>query len=177
MWFSKGWQGCSTDFLREILISWGKPCQPKKNPILSDTFNQIFILFLIGFRIGPPKLHVRYRIGLPKMHRQFRIGPSKMHRRFRIGPAKMHRRFRIGPPLVSLNLLPPELHRQGIMLTNAIVKEKQQNNLFEIEWWIYPLERSHGKNPRGWRGCIHHYTPSTFPHNVPMHNRNWMNPK
>ena len=42
-------------------------------------------------------------------------------------------RFRIGPPQVSLNLLPPEFHRQGILLTFAIMKEKQQNNLFEIE--------------------------------------------
>ena len=46
----------------------------------------------------------------------------------------MHRRFRIGPPQVSLNLLPPEFHRRGFLLTFAIMKEKQHNNLFEIEW-------------------------------------------
>ena len=53
--------------------------------------------FLIGFRIGLPKLHRRFRIALPKMHR-----------RFRIGPLKMHRQFRISPPQVSLNLFPKE---------------------------------------------------------------------
>ena len=50
-----------------------------------------------------------------------------MNGRFRIGPRKIHRRFCIGPPQVSLNLLPPELHRRGIMLTIASMKEKQQN--------------------------------------------------
>ena len=63
----------------------------------------------------------------------FRIGLPKMHRLFRIGPPKMHRRFHISPPQGSLNLLQPELHRRGIMMTIAILKEKQQNNLFEIE--------------------------------------------
>ena len=51
---------------------------------------------------------------------------------FRIGPPKMHRRFHIGPPQVSLNLLPQEFNSLGILLTIAIMKEKQQNNLFEI---------------------------------------------
>jgi len=55
------------------------------------------------------------------------------HRRFRIGLPKIHRRFRIGPPHVFLNLLPQEFHRWGILLTIAIMKEKQQNNLFEID--------------------------------------------
>ena len=73
------------------------PCQPEENPVLPDSFTQIYILFLIGFRIGPPKMHRRFRIGLPKIHR-----------RFRIGPRKIHRRFRIGPPQVTLNLLLPE---------------------------------------------------------------------
>ena len=68
------------------------------------------------------------------MHRWFRIGLQKIHWRFRIGPPKMHWRFRIGPPQVSLNLLPPEFHTPGILLTIAIMIEKQQNNLFEIEW-------------------------------------------
>ena len=31
-----------------------QPCQPKENPVLPDSFTQIYILFLIGFRIGPP---------------------------------------------------------------------------------------------------------------------------
>ena len=67
------------------------------------------------------------------MHRRFRIGLPKMHRRFRNGPPKMHRRFCIGLPQVSLNLLPQEFHSRGNLLTIAVMKEKQQNNLFEIE--------------------------------------------
>ena len=46
-----------------------QPCQPKENPVLPDSFTQIYIIFLIGFRIGPPKMHRRFRIGLPKIHR------------------------------------------------------------------------------------------------------------
>ena len=75
------------------------PASLGENPVLPDLFTQIYILFLIGFRIGPPK-----------MPRRFRIGPPKMHRRFRIGLPKIHRRFRIGPPQVTLNLLLPEFN-------------------------------------------------------------------
>ena len=103
-------------------ISWGTAALPaEENPVLADSFTQSYILFIIGFRIDPPK-----------MHREFRIGLHKIHGWFRIGPPKIHRRFRIGPPQVSLNLLPPEFHRRGIMLTIANMTEKQQNNLFEI---------------------------------------------
>ena len=42
--------------------------------------------FLIGFCIGPPKMHGGFRIGLSKIHGRFRIGPPKIHRGFRIGP-------------------------------------------------------------------------------------------
>ena len=70
------------------------------------------------------------------MHGRFRIGLSKIHRRFCIGPPKIYRWFRIGPPQVSLNFLPPEFHERGIMMTIIIMKEKQQKNLFEIEWRI-----------------------------------------
>ena len=73
-------------------------CQPKENPVDPNSFTQIYILFLIGFRIGPSKMHRQFRIGLPKIHRQFRIGPPKIHRR-----------FRIGPPQVYLNLLLPDI--------------------------------------------------------------------
>ena len=52
-------------------------CQPEENPVLADSFTQIYILFLIGFRIGPPKMHRRFRIGLPKMHIRFGIGPPE----------------------------------------------------------------------------------------------------
>ena len=82
-------------------------------------------------------MHSRFCIGLPKINRWFCIGPPKMHRRFRIGPPKMHRRFHIGPYQVSLNLLPPEFYRWGILLPIAIMKEKQQNNLVEIECPIF----------------------------------------
>ena len=59
------------------MIQPWQPCQPKENPVLPDSFTQIYILFLIGFRIGPPKMHRRFRIGLPKIHRRFRIGPPE----------------------------------------------------------------------------------------------------
>ena len=40
-----------------------QPCQPEENPILPDSFTQIYILFLIVFRIGPSKIHRGFRIG------------------------------------------------------------------------------------------------------------------
>ena len=100
-WFSGGWQGCSEGFPRAKPEKnpEEQPCQPKEYPILPDSFTQIGILFPIGFRIGPPK-----------MHRPFRIGLQKILRRFRTGPPNIHRRFRIVPPQVTLNLLPPEFH-------------------------------------------------------------------
>ena len=90
-----------------------QPCQPKENPVLPDSFTQIYILFLIGFRIGPPKIHRRFRIGL-----------SKIHRRFRIGPPKIHRRFRIGPTQNTLNLLLPELHSRWILVYHGYYARK-----------------------------------------------------
>ena len=33
-----------------------QPYQPEENPVLPDSFTQIYILFLIGFRIGPPQV-------------------------------------------------------------------------------------------------------------------------
>ena len=36
---SKGWQGCSEE----------QPCQPEENPVLPDSFTQIFILFPTQF--------------------------------------------------------------------------------------------------------------------------------
>ena len=36
-----------------------QPCQPGENPVLPHSFTQIYILFPIGFRIGPPKIHRR----------------------------------------------------------------------------------------------------------------------
>ena len=67
------------------------------------------------------------------MHRRFRIGLPKIHRQLCFGPPKMHRWFFICPLQVSLNLLPPEFHRREFVLSITIMKEKQQNNLFEIE--------------------------------------------
>ena len=52
-----------------------------------------------------------------------------------IGPPKIHRRFCIGLPQVFLNLLPAH-HNSTVgefWCTMAIMKEKQQNFLFEIE--------------------------------------------
>ena len=31
-----------------------EPCQPEENPVLPDSFTYIYILFPIGFHIGPP---------------------------------------------------------------------------------------------------------------------------
>ena len=73
------------------------PARGKLHPY--RLFTHIYILFLIGFRIGPSKMHRHFRIGLPKIHILFRIGPPKTHKR-----------FRIGPPQVTLNLLLPEFH-------------------------------------------------------------------
>ena len=89
---------------------------------LAGLLRGIYILFIIGFRIGPPKMHRRFLIRLPKIRRRFCISPPKMHRRFRIGPHQ-----------VSLNLLLPEFNRWGILLTIAIMNEKQQNHIFGIE--------------------------------------------
>ena len=105
--FSEGWQGCSEGNPEE------QPCQPEENSVLSDSFTQIYILFLIGFRIGPPKMHWRFRIGLPKIHR-----------RFRIGPPKIHRLFRIGPPQVTLNLIMLEFHSRWILVYHGYYGRK-----------------------------------------------------
>ena len=32
-----------------------QPCQPEENLVLPESFNYIYILFQIGFHIGPPK--------------------------------------------------------------------------------------------------------------------------
>ena len=61
-----------------------------------------WLRFLIGFLIGPPKMHGRFRIGLPKNHRQFRIGP----------------------PQVSLNLLLPEFHSRWILVYHGYYVRK-----------------------------------------------------
>ena len=42
---------------KPMAIPEEQPCQPKENPVLPDSFNQIYIIFLIGFRIGPPIMH------------------------------------------------------------------------------------------------------------------------
>ena len=101
-----------------------QPCQPEENPVLPDSLTQIYILFLITFHIGPPKMHRRFHIGLPKIHRRFRTGHSKFHWR-----------FHIGPPLLRL---PSIFSCQNSTVseswcTMAIMKEKQQNFLFEIQ--------------------------------------------
>ena len=55
----------------------GSPASQRKNLVLPDPFTQIYIQFLIGFRIGPPKMHRLFRIGRPKTYRRFRIGPTE----------------------------------------------------------------------------------------------------
>ena len=90
-----------------------QPCQPKENPVFPDYFTQIYILFIIGLRIGPPK-----------MHRLFCSGVSKIHSKFRIGPPKIHRRLRIGPPQVTLKLLLPEFHSRWILVYHGYYARK-----------------------------------------------------
>ena len=75
MGFSKGWQGYSEGFPKE------QPCNPEENPVLPDSFAQIYIPFQIGFRIGPPKMHRWFCIGLPNIHKWFCIDPPKIQRR------------------------------------------------------------------------------------------------
>ena len=111
-----------------------QPCQSKENPIFPHSFTQIYIILLIGFCIGPPKMHRWFRIGPSKIHRLFCIGPPKNHRWFPIGPPQIHKRLGIGPPQVSLNLLPPEFNRQGILFTIGIMKEKQQKNILKYNY-------------------------------------------
>ena len=127
MGFSKGWHGCIKGFPEggaqgkswgAALTALGKPCH--------DLFTQFYIIFLICFHIGPPKMHWRFRIVLPKIHRLFPIYLPKMHRQ-----------FRIDPPHVFLQLFWAEFHKLGILLTIAIMNEKQQNNLFEISDFLW----------------------------------------
>ena len=104
-------------------------CQPKENPVLSDSFTQIYILFLIGFRIGLPKMQRRVHISLPKIHKRFRIGVLKCID----GSVLAHLRF----PSTFSN----KNYSWGILLTIAIMKEKQHNNLFEIGWKLLYSEK------------------------------------
>ena len=105
-----------------------QPCQPEENPVLPDSFTQIYILFLIVFRIGPPKMHRRFRICLPKMH-IIPYWPSWI---------------RIDPPESVLALLnpywpslirigPPEMHRLGLLMYPVYYVRKALKILFEIE--------------------------------------------
>ena len=79
------------------------------------------------------KLHGRVRIDPPKMHGRLRIGLPQMHGRFHIGLSKLHGRLRMVQTIPTfgfpLNLLPLVFYH---WVTIAIMKEKQQNNLFEI---------------------------------------------
>ena len=98
-----------------------QPCQPEKNHVLPDSFTEIYILFPIGFRIGPPKLHRRFRNGLPKIHRQFHIGPPEIHRGSVLALLRLPSIFSCKNSTVG-----------EFWSTMTIMKEKQQNFLFEI---------------------------------------------
>ena len=75
MGFSEDWQECYEGKAQGNPKE--QPCQPEDNPVLPDSVIQIYILFLICFRIGPPKMQRRFCIGLSKIHRQFYIGPTE----------------------------------------------------------------------------------------------------
>ena len=76
-------------------------CQHKENPVLSNSFTQIYNLFVIGVRIGPPLMHIRFHISCPKINKRFCIGPPIMQKWFCIGPVQFF-----------FNLLPPGFHRR-----------------------------------------------------------------
>ena len=82
-----------------------QPYQPMENNVLPDSFTKIYIIFLIGFRIGPPKMHIRFRIGRPRLHRRFRIGrPESV-----LASLNLY-----WPSLICIG--PPEMHRRGILM-------------------------------------------------------------
>ena len=89
-----------------------------ENPVLPNSFTQIYILFLIGFHIAPPKMHRRFGIGLPKIHR----------------------RFRICPPQVTLNLFLPEFQSRwnqvyhGYYARKAIKTSYLKYNELSLKW-------------------------------------------
>ena len=71
--------------------------------------------------MASPKLHGRVRIGLPELHRRFGIDPSKWFIQFRIFPPQdSHFISTVGE----------------FFGTMAIMQEKQQKTVFEIEWSI-----------------------------------------
>ena len=51
----------------EVFQGLAGPTQPEENPALRDSFTQIYILFLVGFRIDPPKMHGRFIISFITM--------------------------------------------------------------------------------------------------------------
>ena len=57
--------------------SRGAALPAREKLVLPDSFTRIYILFLIGFCIGPLKMPRQFSIGLPKIHRRFRIGPPE----------------------------------------------------------------------------------------------------
>ena len=83
-----------------------QPCQPEENPVLPDSFTQIYILFLIGFHIGPPKIH-----------RQFPKSTGSVLALLSLPSIFSCQNFTVGE----------------FWCTMAIMQEKQQYFLFEIE--------------------------------------------
>ena len=75
---------------------------PQWSPDVVSFPTGVQLLFLIGFSIGPPK----------------------MHRRFRTGPPKIHRRFCIGPPQVTHNLFLTEFHGRWILVYHGCYARK-----------------------------------------------------
>ena len=83
-------------------------------------------------------MHGRFCIVLPKMHGLFRMVLPKMLERFRMDPLPkwtLNDTYGSDGPTsgVPLNLLLLDIHSWGFLLTNAIMQEKQQQNLLQIE--------------------------------------------
>ena len=95
--------------------------------------------------MAPPKLHGWVRIGLPELHRWIRIGLPELHRRFRIDPPKWFIRFHINTPkwFIWFHIVSPQVSHSiwshqistvgDFFGTIAIMQEKQQKTVFEIE--------------------------------------------
>ena len=80
---------------------------------------------------------------------RIRIGLPKMHGRIRIGLPKVHGQFRIGPPQVFHPICPHLISTVGeFRCTIAMMQEKHQNYLFEIERFIPLISLATGLSAR-----------------------------
>ena len=87
-WIIREVNDASQEKGQDFLFSWYGPGSAVRMSF-PTRFTQIYILLIIGFSIGPPKMHRQFLIGLPKIHGLFCFGPPKIHRRIGIGPPQV----------------------------------------------------------------------------------------